>query len=62
MLFFLYDAEIKDKVLKNNEDFVWAIEVPLTGKFIIDVEFPDLKIASPNVCSKYTSFCPWLSL
>lgn len=62
MLFFLYDAEIKDKVLKNNEDFVWAIEVPLTGKFIIDVEFLDLKTASPNVCSKYTSFCPWLSL
>lgn len=40
--------EIKDKVLKNNEDFVWAIEVPLTGKFIIDVEFLDLKTASPN--------------
>ncbi|MBA0550301.1 hypothetical protein Golob_021257 [Gossypium lobatum] len=40
--------EIKDKQLKSNEDFVWPIEVPLTGKFIIDVEFLDLKIASPN--------------
>ncbi|KAL0560858.1 hypothetical protein IC582_001272 [Cucumis melo] len=38
-------AEIIDKQLKNN-DFIWQIEVPLTGKFIIDVEFLDLKIAS----------------
>ncbi|MBA0705722.1 hypothetical protein Golax_017896 [Gossypium laxum] len=40
--------EIKDKQLKSNDDFVWPIEVPLTGKFIIDVEFLDLKTASPN--------------
>ncbi|KAL5577742.1 hypothetical protein UlMin_019441 [Ulmus minor] len=38
--------EITDKQLKSNDDFVWAIEVPLTGKFIIDVEFLDLKTAS----------------
>ncbi|KAJ7963502.1 BTB/POZ domain-containing protein [Quillaja saponaria] len=44
----LTHPEIKDKQLKNNDDFVWAIEVPLTGKFIIDVEFLDLKTASPN--------------
>ncbi|GKV37415.1 hypothetical protein SLEP1_g45446 [Rubroshorea leprosula] len=42
----LTHPEITDKQLKNNDDFVWAIEVPLTGKFIIDVEFVDLKIAS----------------
>lgn len=47
----LYHAEIKDKQLKNNDDFIWAIDVPLTGKFIIDVEFLDLKIASPCVSS-----------
>ena len=48
--FMLYmHAEITDKQLKNNDDFVWAIEVPLTGKIIIDVEFLDLKIASPEV-------------
>ncbi|KAL3614841.1 hypothetical protein CASFOL_040502 [Castilleja foliolosa] len=41
--------EVNDKQLKSNEDFVWPIDqVPLTGKFIIDVEFLDLKIASPN--------------
>ncbi|XP_062017462.1 BTB/POZ domain-containing protein At1g55760 [Rosa rugosa] len=39
----LTHPEITDKQLKTNEDFVWAIEVPLTGKFIIDVEFLDLK-------------------
>ena len=43
-------AEITDKQLKNNDDFVWQVEVPLTGKFIIDVEFLDLKAASPDVC------------
>lgn len=42
-------AEITDKQLKNSDDFVWAIDVPLTGKFIVDVEFQDLKIASPTV-------------
>ncbi|WCJ32552.1 BTB/POZ domain-containing protein [Euphorbia peplus] len=40
--------EITDKPLKNSEDFIWQIEVPLTGKFIIDVEFLDLKSASPE--------------
>lgn len=42
-------AEIIDKQLKNNDAFIWQIEVPLTGKFIIDVEFLDLKVASPEV-------------
>ncbi|XP_071694313.1 BTB/POZ domain-containing protein At1g55760-like [Rutidosis leptorrhynchoides] len=40
--------EIKDKPLKSSVGFVWALEVPLTGRFIIDVEFLDLKIASPH--------------
>ncbi|XP_040988226.1 BTB/POZ domain-containing protein At1g55760-like [Juglans microcarpa x Juglans regia] len=44
----LAHPEITDKKLKNNDDFVWAIEVPLTGKFIIDIEFLDLKIAAPD--------------
>lgn len=37
-------------MIKTNEDFVWAVEVPLTGKFIIEIEFLDLKTASPDVC------------
>ncbi|KDP32631.1 hypothetical protein JCGZ_13181 [Jatropha curcas] len=44
----LTHPEITDKQLKSNDDFVWQIEVPLTGKFIIDVEFLDLKTASPD--------------
>lgn len=42
-------AEVIDKQIKTSDDFVWPIEVPLTGKFIIDVEFLDLKTAAPNV-------------
>ncbi|XP_020704985.1 BTB/POZ domain-containing protein At1g55760 [Dendrobium catenatum] len=33
-----------DKQLKNNEDFIWAVDTTFVGKFIIDVEFLDLKI------------------
>lgn len=42
-------AEVTDKQLKSSEDFVWAIDIPLTGKLIIDVEFHDLKTISPEV-------------
>ncbi|KAF9587910.1 hypothetical protein IFM89_006164 [Coptis chinensis] len=37
---------VTDKQIKNNDDFVWAIEAPLIGKFVIDVEFLDLKTAN----------------
>ncbi|XP_071730289.1 BTB/POZ domain-containing protein At1g55760-like [Rutidosis leptorrhynchoides] len=53
----LVHPEIRDKQLKGSDDFVWALEVPLTGRFIIDVEFLDLKTASPNggqSCSVWT--------
>ncbi|URE24106.1 hypothetical protein MUK42_07595 [Musa troglodytarum] len=35
---------ICDRQLKNSDDFVWAIDTLLPGRFIIDVEFLDLKI------------------
>ncbi|XP_010676119.2 BTB/POZ domain-containing protein At1g55760 [Beta vulgaris subsp. vulgaris] len=44
----LFHPEIRDQQLKNSDDFVWPIDVPLTGKFIIDVEFLDLKTSSPQ--------------
>ncbi|KAJ0733987.1 putative chromatin remodeling & transcription regulator BTB-POZ-MATH family [Helianthus annuus] len=44
----LVHPEVRDKQLKTSDDFVWVLEAPLTGKFIIDVEFLDLKTASPN--------------
>lgn len=43
------NAEVIDKRIKTNEDFIWTIEVPLTGKIIIDVEFLDLKVLSQDV-------------
>ncbi|KAK6934654.1 BTB/POZ domain [Dillenia turbinata] len=42
----LYHPEVTDKKIKNSEDFIWPIEVPFSGKLIIEVEFLDLKIAS----------------
>ncbi|KAI3427782.1 BTB domain-containing protein [Psidium guajava] len=50
----LTHPEITDKQLKNNDDFIWAIDVPLTGKFIIDVEFRDLKIKSPESAEPFS--------
>ncbi|KAK9080711.1 hypothetical protein SSX86_000469 [Deinandra increscens subsp. villosa] len=44
----LVHPEIKDKKLRSGEGFVWALDVQLTGRFIIDLEFLDLKTASPN--------------
>ncbi|XP_020598544.1 BTB/POZ domain-containing protein At1g55760-like [Phalaenopsis equestris] len=38
---------ISDKQLKNNDYFVWAVD-NFAGKFVIDVEFLDLKIVPPS--------------
>lgn len=46
--------EVIDKRIKTNEDFLWTIEVPLTGKIIIDVEFLDLKVLSQD-CGEFYS-------
>lgn len=45
----MINAEIKDKLLSNSEGYVWMIEVPLPKKFIIDIEFQDLKTTCPKV-------------
>eukprot|EP01018_Ginkgo_biloba_P009668 Gb_11912 [translate_table: standard] len=44
-----FSPKIIDKVLKSSEDFVWPVELPFHGKFIIEVDFMDLKVAGPNV-------------
>ncbi|KAJ0790496.1 putative chromatin remodeling & transcription regulator BTB-POZ family [Helianthus annuus] len=44
----LVHPEIRDKLLRSGEGFVWALDVQLTGRFIVDLEFLDLKTASPN--------------
>ncbi|KAL1556121.1 BTB/POZ domain-containing protein-like protein [Salvia divinorum] len=40
--------DVIDKQLKSSEDFVWTVEVPLSGKFIIDIEFLDIKTIPPD--------------
>ncbi|KAJ0986944.1 hypothetical protein J5N97_005300 [Dioscorea zingiberensis] len=39
---------ICDKQLKNHDDFVWAVDNFFSGRFIIDVEFLDLKVVPPS--------------
>ncbi|KAL8215680.1 hypothetical protein R6Q57_022517 [Mikania cordata] len=44
----LVHPEIRDKQLRSGEGFVWVLDVKLTGRFIVDLEFLDLKTASAN--------------
>lgn len=37
-----------DRLLRTSEDFVWPVDTTFHGKFIIDVEFLDLKVAAMN--------------
>ncbi|KAI4321734.1 hypothetical protein MLD38_035082 [Melastoma candidum] len=39
----LAHPQVTDKEIKCRDDFVWAVDVPLRGRLIIDVEFLDLK-------------------
>ena len=39
---------IFDKHLKH-DGFVWSIDSSVTGRFVIEIEFLDLKIADPSV-------------
>ncbi|KAI3830993.1 hypothetical protein MKX03_019227 [Papaver bracteatum] len=44
----LVHPEVTDKQLKKNDDFIWTIDSSFTGKFIVEVEFTDLKTTSPD--------------
>ncbi|KAK9271243.1 hypothetical protein L1049_026833 [Liquidambar formosana] len=48
---------IQEKLLGPNNDFVWSIDSTFHGRFIIDVEFLDLKI-SPSNGGKANSIWP----
>ncbi|GAA0140327.1 hypothetical protein LIER_42614 [Lithospermum erythrorhizon] len=50
----LVHPEVTDKQLKSSDFFIWTLEVPLTGRFVIDIEFLDLKISSPNGGEAYS--------
>ncbi|KAF3959277.1 hypothetical protein ACB098_12G122100 [Castanea mollissima] len=43
-----YISPIHERLLRNCEDFVWPVDSTFHGRFIIDVEFLDLKICPVN--------------
>ncbi|RWR97210.1 BTB/POZ domain-containing protein [Cinnamomum micranthum f. kanehirae] len=43
-----YISPVHERLLRNSEDFVWPVDSTFHGRFIIDVEFLDLKIYSLN--------------
>ncbi|KAL6007664.1 hypothetical protein ACLOJK_033164 [Asimina triloba] len=40
---------LHERLIRNSEDFVWPVDSTFHGRFIIDVEFLDLKIYPLNV-------------
>lgn len=54
VLFFL--TLVHERLLRTSEDFVWPIDSTFNGKFIIDVEFLDLKISPVNVRTARSNF------
>lgn len=47
----LLNAAVHERLLRTCEDFVWPVDSTFHGRFIIDVEFLDLKICPLNVSS-----------
>ncbi|CAK9142250.1 unnamed protein product [Ilex paraguariensis] len=43
-----YISPIHERLLRTSDDFVWPVDSNFQGRFIIDVEFLDLKIYSLN--------------
>lgn len=43
-----YISPIHERLLRTSDDFVWPIDTTFQGRFIIDVEFLDLKIGPVN--------------
>nr|KYP69964.1 TD and POZ domain-containing protein 2 [Cajanus cajan] len=41
-------SPVQEKLLRTHDDFVWSVDTTFVGRFIIDVEFLDLKICPPN--------------
>ncbi|CDP10921.1 unnamed protein product [Coffea canephora] len=39
---------VHERLLRTSDDFVWPIDTTFQGRFVIDVEFLDLKICSLN--------------
>lgn len=43
-----YVSPIHERLLRTSEDFVWPVDSAFHGRFIIDVEFLDLKVCPTN--------------
>ncbi|XP_061361881.1 BTB/POZ domain-containing protein At1g21780 [Gastrolobium bilobum] len=41
-------SPVHERLLRNHDDFVWHVDTTFVGRFIIDVEFLDLKISPLN--------------
>ncbi|KAL9270720.1 BTB/POZ domain-containing protein [Drosera capensis] len=44
-----YASPITERLIRNSDDFVWSVDFFPYGRFVIDVEFVDLKICTSNV-------------
>lgn len=45
------NVTVHERILRTCDDFVWPVDTTFVGRFIIDVEFLDLKICPLNVSS-----------
>lgn len=45
----LLPVAVHERLLRTSEDFVWPVDSAFHGRFIIDVEFLDLKVCPTNV-------------
>lgn len=46
---FVCTFAVQEQMLRNSDDFVWRVDTNFYGRFVIDVEFLDLKICSLSV-------------
>ncbi|KAG0481105.1 hypothetical protein HPP92_011963 [Vanilla planifolia] len=49
-------SAVQERMIRNSEDFVWAVEATFPGRFVIDVEFLDLKIPCSSGSEHYSVF------
>lgn len=49
MLMIVAYAAVQESLLKTSDDFACPVDISFQGRFVIDVEFLDLKIHSSNV-------------
>lgn len=47
----LWDVAVSDKLLRSSsDDFMWPLEYSVAyGRFLVEIEFHDLKVASSHV-------------